>query len=260
MEKKEKVPVTERLLDIREAAEFLNVSEMSIRRWTNSGALHCYRVGGKRERRFRLEDLEAFLRGKQTQGLFPLGFNSLWAPGGSHMTHFYTRKEEAIQVSAAFALSGLKNNEKVLVVTPPERRKDLMNRMQGRRRSMDRELETGQLNFSSGMRSPKDMIQYLTGFATRADPFRVAGDMVWALEKGWDLAALLALEQAADLMPISEKGLLLCQYSLGDFSGAHIMMAAESHRHSIYKGKMERSPYYTTSFAPVSRIRESILP
>ena len=38
----------ERLLDIKDAAEFLNVSEMTIRRWTNSGKLKCYRVGGKR--------------------------------------------------------------------------------------------------------------------------------------------------------------------------------------------------------------------
>jgi len=38
----------ERLLDIKDAAGFLNVSAMTIRRWTNSGKLNCYRVGGKR--------------------------------------------------------------------------------------------------------------------------------------------------------------------------------------------------------------------
>jgi hypothetical protein len=31
---------------------------MSIRRWTNSGALKCFRVGGKRERRFHMTELE----------------------------------------------------------------------------------------------------------------------------------------------------------------------------------------------------------
>ena len=32
------------LLDIEQAAKFLNVSETSIRRWTNAGRLACYRV------------------------------------------------------------------------------------------------------------------------------------------------------------------------------------------------------------------------
>lgn len=51
----------EGLLDIKQAGRFLNVSETSLRRWTNSGDLTCLRVGRKRERRFRRADLLAFL-------------------------------------------------------------------------------------------------------------------------------------------------------------------------------------------------------
>ena len=51
----------EQLLDIQQAAQFLHVSETSLRRWTNSGRLACLRVGGKRERRFRRADLVAFM-------------------------------------------------------------------------------------------------------------------------------------------------------------------------------------------------------
>jgi excisionase family DNA binding protein len=64
----------ERLFDIKDAAEFLNVSEMTIRRWTNSGKLKCYRVGGKRERRFHKSDLEELLHDSQNHSLKPLGF------------------------------------------------------------------------------------------------------------------------------------------------------------------------------------------
>jgi len=39
MRKKEKPNPLERLLNVREAAEFLNVSEMTVRRWTNEGSL-----------------------------------------------------------------------------------------------------------------------------------------------------------------------------------------------------------------------------
>ena len=46
MGKKEKSNIFERLLNIREAAEFLNVSQMTVRRWTNEGSFHYYRIGG----------------------------------------------------------------------------------------------------------------------------------------------------------------------------------------------------------------------
>jgi excisionase family DNA binding protein len=49
------------LLDICEAAQFLNVSETSLRRWTNAGVLPCLRIGLRRERRFRGADLLAFM-------------------------------------------------------------------------------------------------------------------------------------------------------------------------------------------------------
>ncbi|OLC08841.1 MAG: hypothetical protein AUH41_07175 [Gemmatimonadetes bacterium 13_1_40CM_66_11] len=56
------------LLDIKEAAAFLRVSETSLRRWTNAGRLRCFRIGGRRERRFRRADLEAFLGGASHAG------------------------------------------------------------------------------------------------------------------------------------------------------------------------------------------------
>ena len=51
-----------RFLTISEAAEFLHVSEISLRRWTNSGKLRCFRVGGRSERRFLIDDLLAFMQ------------------------------------------------------------------------------------------------------------------------------------------------------------------------------------------------------
>ena len=59
------------LLNTRQAAEILNVSEVSIRRWTTAGTLACVRVGAKRERRFRREDLFAFLQSDGPSGQSP---------------------------------------------------------------------------------------------------------------------------------------------------------------------------------------------
>ena len=56
------------LLDIEQAAQFLHVSETSLRRWTNAGRLACLRVGRRRERRFRRADLLAFLEDQPADG------------------------------------------------------------------------------------------------------------------------------------------------------------------------------------------------
>src|SRR5579864_639885 len=55
------MPEEQRFLTIAEAAEFLHVSQTSLRRWSNSGRLRSFRVGGRNERRFLIEDLLAFM-------------------------------------------------------------------------------------------------------------------------------------------------------------------------------------------------------
>lgn len=50
------------LLTTKEAAEFLRVSEASIRRWADAGTLRSYSVGDRGERRFMRDDLLAYLK------------------------------------------------------------------------------------------------------------------------------------------------------------------------------------------------------
>jgi len=235
----------ERLFDIKDAAEFLNVSEMTIRRWTNSGKLKCYRVGGKRERRFHKSDLEELLHDSQNHSMKPLGFRGQKAPDGSHMTHFYSGNNEALSVSVPYLLEGAKRGEALLLVMPPERSRELLENLDGQNHPVATWRKNGRLTVTAGMDSPEEMIRYLGEFATRTHKFRLLGDMIWATLKSWDLAALSALERASSFMSHGENGLLLCQYSLEDFSGEHIMMATEFHQHTIYKGRLEKSPYYT---------------
>jgi len=243
MQKQKSEHLNERLLDIREAAEFLHVSEMSIRRWTNSGALKCYRLGGKRERRFHMRDMEEFLQGSRTDRLKALGVGGFRVPDGSHMTHFYSGKEEALGVSTSYVIEGLRRGERVLAVMPPERAGELMKNLKRLGRSAERGIESGRLLLSEGMDSPKEMIRYLTGFTEEPGSFRLVGDGAWTLRKNWDLVALKALEEAGNFRDSRKGSLFLCQYSLEDFSGAHIMMAAELHSHVIYKGRLEKSLY-----------------
>ncbi len=235
----------EHLLDIKEAARVLNVSEMSIRRWTNSGKLNCFRVGGKRERRFLMSDLEEFLLDSQDHPLKPLGIGGRKVPDGSHLTHFYTGKEEALDVSLPYLLQGIKGDEALLAVMPPKKIRELLANLEEQRHPAGNWLKSGRLTVTTGMESPMEMLRYLTEFSKKTNRFRVLGDMAWTLQKGWDPAKLAGFEQSPALVSPVGNGLLLCQYSLEAFSGADIMMAAEFHRYTLYRGQLKKSPYYT---------------
>ena len=54
------------LMTLAEAATYLGVSMVSLRRWTTSGELRCVRVGSRRDRRFRKSDLDAYIRRNTT--------------------------------------------------------------------------------------------------------------------------------------------------------------------------------------------------
>src|SRR5438552_17282878 len=86
------------LLDIAQAAAFLHVSQMSLRRWTNSGRLPCFRVGGRRERRFRRADLLAFLERS--------GAPSEAKRGPEHLCGLYTSGAARERRLAAFLAGG----------------------------------------------------------------------------------------------------------------------------------------------------------
>jgi len=234
----------DRLLNIKEAAEFLNVSEMSIRRWTNKGALKCCRVGGRKERRFYKNDLLDFLKDSRIQTPEPLGTGELRLSDGSHVTHFFSEKKEALDSSISYVLAGLRAGETVLVVMPPEKNENFISALELQYPALGRDLKDGRLILSEGTDSPKDMIGYLGSFAAKAGKFRVLGDMSWAICKGWDMEALSALEHASELRHPLRNGILVCQYDLEAFSGAYIMMAAEAHEQIIYKNELKKSAYY----------------
>ena len=99
----------EPLLDIKQAALFLNVSETSLRRWTNDGKLACLRVGGRHERRFRRADLVAFLEGQPANALVAVAPGRLAStaepeedPRGSHVCGLYGTDGDRVGTAIAF--------------------------------------------------------------------------------------------------------------------------------------------------------------
>jgi len=54
-----------RMFTVSEVAEILHVHPNTVRAWSDSGLLKAYRVGGRNDRRFRLQDIDKFLAGKR---------------------------------------------------------------------------------------------------------------------------------------------------------------------------------------------------
>jgi len=110
------------LLDIAEAAALLKVSAASLRRWTNAGRLRCFRVGGRRERRFRRADLLALL---ERQGGAP-------APKTHrHICGFYSTDAARAGLAADFLAQGLANGSTCLLLAEPKVRTAVLTRLEG---------------------------------------------------------------------------------------------------------------------------------
>jgi transcriptional repressor of dcmA and dcmR len=237
----------ERLLNIKEAAEFLNVSEITVRRWTNQGLLNCYRVGKGRARRFRPQDLMACLEGRpaaDAHGRVALGFMDVTVPDGSHVTHLSADANESLEVAAAFILEGLQTGETVCIVAAEAQAGLVMNVLEDRTPRLERFSASGKLHLSQGLDSPERQAQHLQALAARADGrFRVFGDMSWTFKKGWSTEDLARLEKTMPEPRQARGCLFLCQYALDRFRGGEIMTALETHTHSIYRGRVLENPY-----------------
>jgi len=53
-----------KLLRIKEAAEMLGINPETLRRWDNQGRLQAVRIGKRKDRRYKLEDLQKIIEGQ----------------------------------------------------------------------------------------------------------------------------------------------------------------------------------------------------
>jgi transcriptional repressor of dcmA and dcmR len=121
------------LLDIAQAAALLQVSEASLRRWTNGGQLACLRIGGRRERRFRRADLIAFLEGH------PNTANAI------HVCGLYMSDLARTRQAADLLAVGLDAGSVCFFAAQPDVRTGVLARLALRRPSLPRDLEAGRL-------------------------------------------------------------------------------------------------------------------
>jgi len=176
------MPHEPELLDIKQAAALLQVSEASLRRWTNAGRLACFRVGGRRERRFRHADLLAFLEAHPVIARVSRGGPSGRDRGSGHLCGLYMSDLARTRQAAGFLADGIPAEDVSFLVAEPDVRERVLAQLERQRPSVKDEIEAGRLVLAEYADSAVAQLEFWNtrfGAATRAGAhsLRVVADV-----------------------------------------------------------------------------------
>ncbi len=232
----------EKLLNIKQAARLMNVSEISLRRWTDRGTLPCLRLGARRERRFREEDLRAFMQQQPAarQGHAAadghLFIEGLTVEQGSHLCALYETDLGRIKLSVPFLSDGLRAGETCVLVAGAEAAGAILGELRKIRAELSQDRSEGRLILSEGESTGQRLYDFLertflTATHAGARRTRVLGDMAASLGKGMTVADMMAFEVQYDQFLAARYPVVsLCQYDARQFPGVGILQALKCHR------------------------------
>lgn len=244
------------LLDIGQAAAFLNVSEASLRRWTNAGRLACLRVGQRRERRFRREDLLGFLE-NQTSQISPavarqgvnkvqdLSRGPLTVTHGGHLCGIFGDDLGRSTLIVPFLLDGLNEGSVCFLVGPLRARNDILRKLKKKRPSLQDDIDAGRLIVSEYHLTGRAQVKYFRALldervAEGAQSFRIVGDL-WSMRSRATEDTVVEYESDYDRLIARDYPVLtLCTYDARKFSGVEVLAALKGHR-DTFRFPLERA-------------------
>jgi len=232
---------TNDLLDIDEAAQFLNVSETSLRRWTNAGALPCLRIGRRRERRFRRGDLLAFMEQprapkRPADAMKPRdsGDEPVASLNGNHLLGIYGSDAGRLDLAVPFLLEGLQKRSVCFLIAPSRAQGDILKALKRRRPSLDSDIKARRLIVSEHQQTPSAQCRYFETEMKRGQDegitsFRVVGDM-WGLRLKVSAKQMVQLEIGFERVIVPHFPVeALCVYDARKFSGVELLDALKDH-------------------------------
>lgn len=231
----------ERLLTIKEAAARLRVSEVSLRRWTDDGALPCLRVGGRRERRFREADLLAFLAADRTasrrteDAQDAIRLHGLRIPHGRHLCALYGSTRARDKLAIPFLVDGLERGDRCFLVASADIGADLCRTLAAYYPDVAAARASDALTLRLPASDPMTMLDYFADEFARTTlghhrPMRVLGDMTSFITAGAPADRLFAFEQVFDRGLAHQYAVVsLCQYDVRLCSGLDVIAVLETH-------------------------------
>lgn len=226
------------MLNTREAARFLRVSEASIRRWSDAGLLPARRVGRRRERRFNESDLMSFL-GESTQGRPAAdGVNAggVLLPVHGHFATFYNTDAGRLRITVPFLADGLRSGQTCFLAASGQVLDAYIESL-GAERGVDvrSALESGHLVTVGGPGSTVDgalsFWEKSMGRALAGGPtvLRVVGEMSCEREVFGSDAEMMQYEIAFNTIAARFPSVTLCAYDVREFAGQTIFDAMRVH-------------------------------
>ncbi|HVY61376.1 MAG TPA: MEDS domain-containing protein [Planctomycetota bacterium] len=236
---------SEELLDIHQAAAFLQVSVTSLRRWTDAGRLACLRVGRRRERRFRRSDLVAFLEDEPAarasghaaaqharEGVTSIG--GIDVAHGTHLFGCYASDLARATIAAGFLADGVRPKSACFLAAEPDAAKMVIAHLERRVPALRARIDAGDLVITRLADSASEQLAFWESAllaATRggATSVRLVGD-VWKLEQSIGPRGLIEYEESLDRLIARRFPLVtLCLYDVRRFGSAAMLAALKGH-------------------------------
>ncbi|HEV3234036.1 MAG TPA: MEDS domain-containing protein [Candidatus Dormibacteraeota bacterium] len=227
--------MNDQLLNTKEAAEFLRVSEASIRRWSDAGLLPAQRVGRRGARRFTRSDLERFMGAKEGRpddsSAAVVGGEAI--PLRAHIACLYGEEAGRFRHSVPFIVDGLRRGQPTFLVCSGEVLDGYLETL--RVAMADSHSSLAELRVvSESTMTAADFIDYweqvLSGLvATQPSAIRIVGELVCAVEMLESLEELMRYEEAINLLAKRYPVIFLCQYDVRGFDGPTILRMLKAH-------------------------------
>jgi excisionase family DNA binding protein len=248
------------LLTIEEAAQYLNVSKTSLRRWTKLEKLPCVRVGMRHERRFHKSDLDKFLivtersqeplvaartaRQAATQEKLAAG-GAVASSAMHHIALYFHDRDELWRLFRPYVADHLNVGAPFLYIHDENSREDVLARLRSEGWDPDRLAAEGLLKLlvpaeaylRSGTFVPERMIDFMEAAilgwrASGHNNILISGEMTWYLSGAPGVERMIEYENLLNNMLLRYPQVtIVCHYDLHRLSGAVALGGMCSHPH-----------------------------
>jgi excisionase family DNA binding protein len=238
--------MSDKLLTTREAARLLRASEASLRRWADAGLLPAGRVGRRRARRFKEDDLLRFM-GPREGGPTPavtglpraVALEGMSISLGSHLGSFYSTDAGRLRLGLPFLRDGLASGQACILFALPDVSEHYVGAIRHEGVDMAAAEQSGLLSMMSiEPLSPDDFIArlervFIDVMRHRAGPFRFLGDTLAGLRSVGSVAALLDLERQVGALAKRFPVVILCAYDVRKFDGLTMLEGIKLHHDTL---------------------------
>lgn len=238
--------MSDKLLTTREAARLLRASEASLRRWADAGLLPAGRVGRRRARRFKEDDLLRFM-GPRQGGPTPavtglpraMALEGMAIGLGSHLGSFYSTDTGRLRLGLPFLRDGIQSRQPCVLFALPETRDHYLEALH--RESVDiSAAERSGLLITLAVEpfSPDEFIARLERVfidVTRhwSGPFRFLGDTLAGLRSVGSVPAFLNMERQCGALAKRFPVVMLCAYDAREFDGLTLLESMKLHHDTL---------------------------